>query len=141
MKLTKPRPRMASGRRRRGLDPCTSDLLAEVHRCHGRIDELTAQRDRAVEGHAKLERDMRVFERNYRTVLAENRELHKLIKDPAPRAWNPLTEMFECGACGWTLEDEPCYCPNCGAPVDCAAGAPSGDPDWEYDRWRDGRLR
>lgn len=132
----KPRKRMSSD------GALAQDLMSDLRTSHARERELTRQRDDAVEAYQakvreveKLKSEMSTFTRNYEAVLAENRRLAAEAKGPVGLAYNPRTEETECGGCGWTLDCDVNYCPNCGHRID--ARYAEDDEGWRYDAWRE----
>lgn len=140
MRTTRNRPRPRRPLSRDGA--LAQSLMADLRESHVRERELTRQRDDAVDAYQakvkqleKLEREMSTFTRNYEAVLAENRRLHERVKEPVGLAYNRKTDEVECGGCGWTLEEEVNYCPNCGHRID--ADCAEDDEGWRYDAWKE----
>lgn len=125
---------MARRRRYTAMDVAAIDLLAENRRLRNRVNELENKVHGAADKH---EAEMARFERNYRAVLTENRRLQSL-GETYHVGYDPRTEEVSCGNCGWILESDFTYCPNCAGRIDYTVAR--DEDDWRYDVWRERDL-
>lgn len=125
---------MARRRRYTVMDAAAVDLLAENRRLRNRINELEKRLDDAA---GKHDSEMARFERNYRRVLAENRRL-AAMGETYHVGYNPHTEEVSCGNCGWIIESDFTYCPNCAGRIDYTVAR--DEDDWRYDAWKERDL-